>query len=213
MSDGVTNLTEYQAVPHPRGIHKRYLAEGVVNSFFNTRFAIANPQATDSHGAAHFVDGNGRDDAPLRRRPAARARAPWMRRRSRHWRARRSRRRSTLTRSWCSIRSMAWSAGRYAAHTRPPSSGRRRRGISRKAPRTAVRAVLSAQNPSAAAADVHVRYLRPRAHPSSRPTRCRATAASRSGSIKKTGPFTRPTCRPRSRRPTTCRSSSSGRCI
>ena len=29
----------------PRGTHKRYLAEGAMNGFFHTRFALANPQA------------------------------------------------------------------------------------------------------------------------------------------------------------------------
>jgi hypothetical protein len=41
--DGVTNLQEYQQGTHPRGFVKRYLAEGVVNDFFDTQLALLNP--------------------------------------------------------------------------------------------------------------------------------------------------------------------------
>jgi hypothetical protein len=41
--DGFTNLQEYQNGTHPRGFVKRYLAEGVVNQFFDTQLAILNP--------------------------------------------------------------------------------------------------------------------------------------------------------------------------
>jgi hypothetical protein len=41
--DLVTNLQEYQQGTHPRGFVKRYLAEGVVNDFFDTQLALLNP--------------------------------------------------------------------------------------------------------------------------------------------------------------------------
>jgi hypothetical protein len=44
--DGLTNLQEYQQHTHPRGFVKRYLAEGVVNSFFQTQIALLNPGDT-----------------------------------------------------------------------------------------------------------------------------------------------------------------------
>jgi len=40
--DGKTNLQEYQDGTHPRGFFKRYLAEGALNSFFDTRLALLN---------------------------------------------------------------------------------------------------------------------------------------------------------------------------
>ncbi len=46
--DGFTNLQEYQMHTHPRGFVKRYLAEGVVNSFFSTQIALLNPGTTQA---------------------------------------------------------------------------------------------------------------------------------------------------------------------
>ena len=39
--DGLTNLQEHAAGSHPRGMFKRYLAEGAVNAFFTTRLAMS----------------------------------------------------------------------------------------------------------------------------------------------------------------------------
>jgi len=58
--DGLTNAAEQAAGSHPRGTLKRYLAEGVSNGFFSTRFAIANPQASAAHVLLTFVDTTGR---------------------------------------------------------------------------------------------------------------------------------------------------------
>ena len=44
--DGLTNLQEYQQHLHPRGLVKRYFAEGVRSDVFSTRLALANPSAT-----------------------------------------------------------------------------------------------------------------------------------------------------------------------
>jgi hypothetical protein len=41
--DSVTNAQERVASTHPRGLHTRYFAEGVTNSFFQTRLALFNP--------------------------------------------------------------------------------------------------------------------------------------------------------------------------
>lgn len=43
--DGETNLVEFNAGTHPRGIARRYLAEGVQSDFFSTRIALVNPSA------------------------------------------------------------------------------------------------------------------------------------------------------------------------
>ena len=59
-ADGRTNAAEQTAGSHPRGTLKRYLAEGVSNGFFATRFAIANPQASAARVLLTFVDTTGR---------------------------------------------------------------------------------------------------------------------------------------------------------
>ena len=58
-ADGVTNLDEQARGTHPRGTHKRYLAEGAMNGFFHTRFALANPQAVAARVLLSFTDSNG----------------------------------------------------------------------------------------------------------------------------------------------------------
>jgi hypothetical protein len=65
--DSVHNLDEYRASTHPRGVHRRYFAEGAQGAFFRTRIALANPGSSraaivlifdDESGArrTHFVE-------------------------------------------------------------------------------------------------------------------------------------------------------------
>ncbi len=42
-NDGLTNLQEYQRGSDPKGMFKRYLAEGAMNSFFQTAIDVFNP--------------------------------------------------------------------------------------------------------------------------------------------------------------------------
>lgn len=51
-ADGATNLQEFQQGTHPRGFVRRYFAEGAVSGFFDTSFALFNPDAT---GSAHVL--------------------------------------------------------------------------------------------------------------------------------------------------------------
>jgi hypothetical protein len=44
--DGLTNAQELAAGSHPRGTFRRYLAEGAVNAFFDTRISLFNPRGT-----------------------------------------------------------------------------------------------------------------------------------------------------------------------
>ena len=46
--DGVTTDDEIEAGTHPKGIVKRYFAEGATGDFFDTRIAIFNPSATET---------------------------------------------------------------------------------------------------------------------------------------------------------------------
>jgi hypothetical protein len=59
-TDQLTNIVEQTAGSHPRGTLKRYLAEGVSNAFFATRFAVANPQSATARILLTFVDTTGR---------------------------------------------------------------------------------------------------------------------------------------------------------
>ena len=63
-NDGRTNAQELAAGTHPRGSQRLFLAEGADNAFFSTRFALANPGATDATAALR-LDG---DDGSFRRR-------------------------------------------------------------------------------------------------------------------------------------------------
>ena len=44
--DGASNATEHTAGTHPRGLVRRYFAEGISSSFFTTVLALANPGET-----------------------------------------------------------------------------------------------------------------------------------------------------------------------
>ena len=59
-SDGLTNAQEFARGSHPRGTLARYLAEGATGTFFDTRFAIANPNPTPATVAIRLaLDGGG----------------------------------------------------------------------------------------------------------------------------------------------------------
>jgi hypothetical protein len=58
-SDGLTALQEFQAASHPRGLFKRYLAEGAENAFFSTTIDAFNPGAATATVVARFLGQNG----------------------------------------------------------------------------------------------------------------------------------------------------------
>jgi Tol biopolymer transport system component len=58
--DGATNLAEFQRGSHPRGVHRRFLAEGTTNAFFQTQVGIANPGPTTATVVTRFLGDNGR---------------------------------------------------------------------------------------------------------------------------------------------------------
>ena len=59
--DGRTNLQEYQAGTHPKGViaNTRYLAEGATSAFFDTQFAVLNPNATAAAVLFRFLKSDG----------------------------------------------------------------------------------------------------------------------------------------------------------
>jgi hypothetical protein len=68
--DLVLNIAEKDAGSHPRGFVKRYFAEGVVNGFFDTRFAIANPQNEPARVLLEFLDIDGQTSQQIMLLPA-----------------------------------------------------------------------------------------------------------------------------------------------
>jgi hypothetical protein len=57
--DGVRNAAEYQAGTHPRGLYRRYFAEGVSNDFFTTVLALSNPGAAPVAVVLQFFQDTG----------------------------------------------------------------------------------------------------------------------------------------------------------
>jgi hypothetical protein len=54
--DGVVNIEEHRRGTHPRGFVTRYFAEGALNDFFDTRFALANMDARPARVLLEFQD-------------------------------------------------------------------------------------------------------------------------------------------------------------
>jgi hypothetical protein len=167
-SDGLSNLAEYQRSTHPRGLLKRYLAEGVVNSFFNTRLAIANPQTTEAKVLLTFVDANGQATReyvavpPRARRTVDAATIPALAGASFS---------TTLESDQVVVldRLMSWAGTAYAAHAetaveRPATTWYLAEG----ATHGQFELFYLLMNPSAAAAEVQIRYLRPSGSPITR---------------------------------------------
>jgi hypothetical protein len=58
-NDGVTNRDEYLAGTHPRGLVRRFLAEGASTADVQTRFVIANATPADATAVISFFDASG----------------------------------------------------------------------------------------------------------------------------------------------------------
>lgn len=59
-ADGRTNVQEYQGGTHPRGLHRRYLAEGATShGFFDMRLALLNPDAAPATVLLRFLKADG----------------------------------------------------------------------------------------------------------------------------------------------------------
>jgi len=54
-NDLLTNAQECAALTHPRGLYKRYLAEGATGAFFDTRVVVANPGVTPARLLFRFM--------------------------------------------------------------------------------------------------------------------------------------------------------------
>jgi len=68
--DGLSNFEESVAGTHPKGMFKRYLAEGAQNAFFSTRFALANPTTTNAVAMLRLLGSNGQVTSFVKAVPA-----------------------------------------------------------------------------------------------------------------------------------------------
>lgn len=68
--DGIDNAAEFDAGTHPRGTLDRYFAEGVSSTFFQTRFAILNPDDVPRHVLLRFEKADGTQASEWRTIPA-----------------------------------------------------------------------------------------------------------------------------------------------
>jgi hypothetical protein len=59
-ADGVSNAAEYLRGTHPRGLVRRFLAEGASTADVQTRFVIANPTSARAAVVMSFFDASGR---------------------------------------------------------------------------------------------------------------------------------------------------------
>lgn len=72
--DGLTNLEELEQGTHPRGFYRRYFAEGVSTSFFNTVFGLVNPNADALTAVISFFTSEGsRENLTIGIHPRSRA--------------------------------------------------------------------------------------------------------------------------------------------
>jgi Tol biopolymer transport system component len=115
-ADGVDNLAEFQAGSHPKGLFRRFLAEGATGSFFSTRIALFNPSAAATTTVVRLLTDAGRISNQTVRLnahgvlPMNAAAFPGMGGASF----------SIVTESDTAIvveRTMTWDASRYGAHT------------------------------------------------------------------------------------------------
>jgi hypothetical protein len=72
--DGMTNAQEAAAVTHPRGLFRRFLAEGAVNEFFDVRLALLNVGPLPAHVQLRFLQPDGMVVTRIEKLPPGRRR-------------------------------------------------------------------------------------------------------------------------------------------
>lgn len=75
-ADGATNLQEFTAHTHPRGLASatRYFAEGATSTMFETRFSVANPGTTDASVVLRYLKPDGSVSSSVVEVPAMQSR-------------------------------------------------------------------------------------------------------------------------------------------
>jgi Tol biopolymer transport system component len=163
--DGVSNLAEYQGGTHPRGFFTRYLAEGALNAFFDTRLALLNVGSDAGRVLLRFLQPGGLTLPRFELLPAGRRRtltrtdltglvSPDF---------------STVVESDQPIvvdRTMSWDASGYGSHTESSVSAPATTWYLAEGSTSADFALFYLlQNPNPTATTANVRYLRPSGQP------------------------------------------------
>jgi hypothetical protein len=163
--DGVSNQAECLAGTHPRGFFRRYLAEGALNAFFETRLALLNVGADVGRILLRFLQPGGATLRRLEQLPAGRRR--------------------TLTRPdftglvsadfssavesdqpFVLDRTMTWDASGYGSHAESSVAAPSTTWYLAEGSTSADFALFYLlQNPNAAATTATIRFLRPGGQP------------------------------------------------
>jgi hypothetical protein len=165
--DGLSNLAEYQRGSHPRGVHRRYFAEGASNAFFATELAVLNPGAEQPANLLVELMTDTGDRVTTHRRLAPRSRAVLP---AADLLGGRTGSFATLIESDVPIaadRSMTWGAGGYGSSTETGMVAPSTRWLfAEGATHGAFHLFYLLQNPDLSRpATVRIRYLRPVAPP------------------------------------------------
>lgn len=159
--DGVTNAQEHAADTHPRGLHTRYFAEGVTNSFFQTRFALFNPASAPAIVWLRFLRDDGMTVTQAVNMPALARRTVL----ASGVRGLAGRSFSTLIESDVAVvadRTVWWDASGYGAHSETSLASPATQWFLAEGSTSGPFALFYLlQNPQAASVDVVVRYVRP----------------------------------------------------
>jgi hypothetical protein len=157
--DGQTNLQEFEAGTHPRGVARQFLAEGADNAFFKTRLALAN---TDIIGVTAVVRFDG-DDGTVK---TVNVYVPGNSRRTVFLDEVTGRSASFSTvvessRPLVAERTMSWDATEYGAHAEHATASPATTWFLAEGATDPFSLFYLLQNPNGAAATATVRYLRP----------------------------------------------------
>jgi hypothetical protein len=163
--DSLSNLAECQGGTHPRGFFTRYLAEGAMNAFFDTRLALLNVGTSEGRVLLRFLQPGGLTLPRFELLPAGRRRtltradltgllSPDF---------------STVVESDQPIvvdRTMSWDANGYGSHTESSVSSPATTWYLAEGSTSADFALFYLlQNPNPTATTANVRYLRPFGQP------------------------------------------------
>jgi glucose/arabinose dehydrogenase len=161
-ADGVVNADEYARGGHPRGFHKRYLAEGATSSFFDVSVNMVNPGPQRAFAAVQFLDSSGAVISqsypmPTKRRLSVNPKGQPTLDTAEF---------STVVESDQPLvvsRSMRWDAAtRYGSHAEQAVNAPSREWfLAEGATHSGFNLFYLLQNPNTLPTDVEVRYLRP----------------------------------------------------
>jgi CubicO group peptidase (beta-lactamase class C family) len=163
--DGVLNAAELAAGTHPLGTFRRYFAEGATSTFFDTRFALANPTTSSATAVLRFLKGDGTSSVyPITVAPRSRATID-----AKTITALGSAEFSTVLEADGTLvadRTMRWSGEGYGAHTETAVSAPSPVWyLAEGATHSGFDLFYLLQNPSTTTRPVRVRYLRPTGAP------------------------------------------------